>query len=147
MYSDLCHRWPPVTKEVSQVLGCDKNGVTSKYLWHLFGHRWPSVTQVTAHVTIFTVVYWRAHWTMNTLKGSNHKVFFGNRDFVPTRLIPPHPQCSQFFRQAHFCKKTGAFWTKIRAHRRTKLKFCDFIVFLRFSARSEHSWPVCQTAQ
>ena len=56
-------------------------------------------------------------------------------------------QCSQFFRRAHFCKKTGAFWTKIRAHRRTKLKFCDFIVFLRFSARSEHSWPVCQTAQ
>ena len=28
---------------------------------------------------------------MNTLKGSNHKVFFGNRDFVPTRLTPPPP--------------------------------------------------------
>ena len=24
-------------------------------------------------------------------------------------------QCTQFFRRAHFCKKTGVFWTKIRA--------------------------------
>ena len=23
-------------------------------------------------------------------------------------------QCTQFFRRAHFCKKTGVFWTKIR---------------------------------
>ena len=63
-------------------------------------------------------------------------------------------QCSQFFRRAHFGKKTGerrAFLDKNtgirRAQRRAKLKFCDFVVFLWFSARSERYWSVCQTAQ
>ena len=29
MFSDLCHRWPPETEEVSHVLGCDTFSVTS----------------------------------------------------------------------------------------------------------------------
>ena len=43
-------------------------------------------------------------------------------------------QCTQFFRRAHFCKKTGVFWTKIRALDGRKdgqnSSFCDFAVFL-----------------
>ena len=60
-------------------------------------------------------------------------------------------QCSQFFRRAHFCKKTGAFWTKIRALDGRKdgqnSGFSDFVVFLWFSACWKRCWPVCQTAQ
>ena len=39
-------------------------------------------------------------------------------------------QCSQFFRQSHFCKKTGAILAKIRAKRRVKLKF--FVILSSF---------------
>ena len=36
MFRDLCHSWPHVTKEVSQMLGCD-----------FFGHILAPVTPVT----------------------------------------------------------------------------------------------------
>ena len=39
-------------------------------------------------------------------------------------------QCSQFFRRANFCKKTGAILAKIRAKRRAKLKF--FVILSSF---------------
>ena len=45
MFSDLCHSWPHVTKEVSQMLGwdtflshlsiCDTSSVTGDHLWHI----------------------------------------------------------------------------------------------------------------
>ena len=29
LFSGPCHRWPPVTKELSQMLGCGRRSVTS----------------------------------------------------------------------------------------------------------------------
>ena len=73
-------------------------------------------------------------------------------DYRKTWTHRSDPQCSQFFRQVYFCKKMGAFWTKItcvrRAHRLCKTQVLVILSsFLWFSAHWKRCWPVCQTAQ
>ena len=86
MFSDLCHRWPPVTAEVSQLLGCDTFPVTSQHLWHLFCHMWSPVTHRSIKIETFswykpwyyidtrdnfTMIYWRGYCEYCTHKISN----------------------------------------------------------------------------
>ena len=80
MFSDLCHRWPPVTKEVSQLLGCDTfpvtlsicdtSFVTCGHLWHIGQSKlriW-FVKTLSTQVSI-PVVYWIQN--RNTPPGSS----------------------------------------------------------------------------
>ena len=65
MFSDLCHRWSPVTEELSQMLGCEKVlhpsicdtfSVTGGHLWHRPLNMWH----------FYTVIYWRGYFTVDT---------------------------------------------------------------------------------
>ena len=67
---------------------------------------------------------------MNTLKGSNHKVFFGNRDFVPTRLTPPPtPSVPNSSDKLIFVKRRALFGQK---YERTDGQNSSFVILSSF---------------
>ena len=72
MFSDLCHRWPAVTEEVSQILGCDTSSVTSINLQCKFltsGQLFPGLTlnhflceslqyEIRSETAVLVVTHW-----------------------------------------------------------------------------------------